>query len=173
MPSASSPISTAGSPVSRIRDRRLSVLLNLFRLQTVRGVDLLGRERERRRTFNDESMSFPPVPDTGARQPGQGFVVGPDDGDAYWWLGSLTLTKLRGADTHHGVDIVDHRVPAGYARLRTCIASKTRCSTSSADSSTCDVVNRVGRPDRVTWSSFLAKCPTALWSPVMAPAAPC
>jgi mannose-6-phosphate isomerase-like protein (cupin superfamily) len=60
-------------------------------------------------------MSFPPVPDAGAGEPRQGFVVRPDEGDAYWWLGSLTLAKLRGADTSQGMDIVDHRVPAGYA----------------------------------------------------------
>lgn len=149
------------------------MLVNLFRLQTVRGVDLLGRERERRRTFNDESMSFPPVPDTGARQPGQGFVVGPDDGDAYWWLGSLTLTKLRGADTHHGVDIVDHRVPAGYAppphvhseqdEVFYIISGQfdVRCGEQSREAGPGDLV-------------FLPRqVPTALWSPVMAPAAPC
>ena len=60
-------------------------------------------------------MSFPPVPDGGGRTSGQGFVLKPDDGDAYWWLGSLSLTKVRGADTSNGMDIVDHRVPAGYA----------------------------------------------------------
>lgn len=85
---------------------------------TVRVVELLETQGERRRTLDQESMSFPPIPDTGARPPGHGFVVGPDDGDAYWWLGSLTLTKLRGSDTHDGVDIVDHRVPAGYAPPR-------------------------------------------------------
>jgi mannose-6-phosphate isomerase-like protein (cupin superfamily) len=62
-------------------------------------------------------MSFPRAVDTsgGGGAVGQGFVLGPDDGDAYWWLGSLTLTKVRGADSGGGVDIVDHRVPAGYA----------------------------------------------------------
>lgn len=47
-----------------------------------------------------------------------GFVLGPDDGDAYWWLGSLTINKLDGERTRSGIDIVDHRVPAGYAPPR-------------------------------------------------------
>ena len=45
----------------------------------------------------------------------KGFVWGSDDGDPYWWLGSLTINKLTGGSTGGGVDIVDHRVPAGYA----------------------------------------------------------
>ncbi len=62
-------------------------------------------------------MSFPT--DSGGSPPSArptgGFVLGPDDGDPYFWLGSLTLTKLEGSHTHGGVDIVDHRVPSGYA----------------------------------------------------------
>lgn len=61
-------------------------------------------------------MSFPDgtdrSPDPGS---GQGFVLGPDEGEAFFWLGSLSLTKLHGSQTHEGVDIVDHRVPPGYA----------------------------------------------------------
>lgn len=62
-------------------------------------------------------MSFPttppgPPPAAGA---GRGFVLGPDEGEAYHWLGSLTLTKVRAADSSGGLDVVDHRVPAGYA----------------------------------------------------------
>lgn len=48
----------------------------------------------------------------------EGFVLGPEEGDAYWWLGSLTINKLNGERTHGGIDIVDHRVPAGYAPPR-------------------------------------------------------
>jgi quercetin dioxygenase-like cupin family protein len=44
-----------------------------------------------------------------------GYVLGPDEGDAYHWLGSLTITKVSGARTAGGLSIVDHRVPAGYA----------------------------------------------------------
>lgn len=44
-----------------------------------------------------------------------GFVLGSDEGDPYHWLGSLTITKLMGAATLGGLDVVDHRVPAGYA----------------------------------------------------------
>ena len=61
-------------------------------------------------------MSFPPAGNgPSGREPGQGFVLGPDDGDAYWWLGSLTLNKVTRASTQGDMDIVDHRVPAGYA----------------------------------------------------------
>lgn len=62
-------------------------------------------------------MSFPPAPSDPSRSggPGRGFVLGPDQGDAYHWLGSLTLTKVMGSDTGGRLDLVDHRVPAGYA----------------------------------------------------------
>ncbi|WP_410809738.1 cupin domain-containing protein [Micromonospora sp. 067-2] len=62
-------------------------------------------------------MSFPPRPDAGraAAPATHGFVLGPDDGDPYHWLGTLSLTKLRGGSTTGNLDIVDHRVPPGYA----------------------------------------------------------
>lgn len=62
-------------------------------------------------------MSFPPsLPTSGsATAGGRGFVVGPDDGDGYYWLGTLTLTKVMRDATGGRLDIVDHRVPAGYA----------------------------------------------------------
>ncbi len=47
-----------------------------------------------------------------------GFVLGVDEGNAFFWLGSLTITKVGGQSTKGGVDIVDHRVPAGYAPPR-------------------------------------------------------
>lgn len=48
-----------------------------------------------------------PQSDNGASA---GAVLGPDDGDAYWWLGSLTINKVVGG----GMTFVDHLVPAGY-----------------------------------------------------------
>jgi quercetin dioxygenase-like cupin family protein len=62
-------------------------------------------------------MSFPSTKSdaTSRNAVGKGFVLGPDDGDAYWWLGSLTLNKVTRASTDGNLDIVDHRVPAGYA----------------------------------------------------------
>ncbi len=45
----------------------------------------------------------------------EGFVLGSDEGDAYHWLGSLTINKVLGRSTLGGLDVVDHRVPAGYA----------------------------------------------------------
>ncbi len=44
-----------------------------------------------------------------------GSVLGADEGAATWWAGALNLTELTGAVTGGGVDMVDHRVPAGYA----------------------------------------------------------
>lgn len=61
-------------------------------------------------SFQDPPAGAGPDP-TAAR----GFVLGPDEGDAYWWLGSLTVHKLVGSRTRGGLDIVDHRIPAGYA----------------------------------------------------------
>jgi quercetin dioxygenase-like cupin family protein len=65
-------------------------------------------------------MSFPPVSRSGASAPPatRGFVLGPDDGDPYHWLGTLTLTKVMGSATTGNLDIVDHRVPPGYAPPR-------------------------------------------------------
>ena len=62
-------------------------------------------------------MSFPPVDrlKSASTGPPRGFVLGPDDGEAYWWLGSLTLSKVTPDATGGAMDIVDHRVPAGYA----------------------------------------------------------
>ncbi len=51
----------------------------------------------------------------GARE---GFVLAADEGDAYWWLGSLTINKVGAEAAHGGLSIVDHRVPAGYAPPR-------------------------------------------------------
>ncbi len=53
-----------------------------------------------------------PIPTDARPQP---FVLGPDEGDPYFWMGSLTINKVGGRSTKGGVDIVDHRVPAGYA----------------------------------------------------------
>ncbi|MBA3905324.1 MAG: cupin domain-containing protein [Pseudonocardiales bacterium] len=68
-------------------------------------------------------MSFPTPPsdrsDTDRHdRNSHGFVLGPDEGQAYQWLGSLSLTKVLGRDTGGRLDLVDHRVPAGYAPPR-------------------------------------------------------
>lgn len=62
-------------------------------------------------------MSFPPSTSDPSMpsSTGHGFVLGPDQGAAYHWLGSLTLTKVMSSDTGGRLDVVDHRVPAGYA----------------------------------------------------------
>lgn len=44
-----------------------------------------------------------------------GFVLKPDDGEAFWFLNTLTLNKVSGHHSHGGVTIVDHRVPSGFA----------------------------------------------------------
>ncbi len=61
-------------------------------------------------------MSFPPAPSNSLRSGGTGgFVLAPDQGDAYHWLGTLSISKVMGSDTGGRLDLVDHRVPAGYA----------------------------------------------------------
>jgi mannose-6-phosphate isomerase-like protein (cupin superfamily) len=63
-------------------------------------------------------VSFPaPTRRTGSPA-SHGFVLGPDEGEPYWWLGSLTLTKVGAGASEGGLDIVDHRVPPGYAPPR-------------------------------------------------------
>jgi quercetin dioxygenase-like cupin family protein len=44
-----------------------------------------------------------------------GFVMGADDGQAFWFLNTLTINKIRGDDSRGLLSIVDHRVPPGFA----------------------------------------------------------
>ena len=63
-------------------------------------------------------MSFSSPRDAGSSSApaSRGFVQGPDDGDPYHWLGTLSLTKVRGASTHGQPG---YRRPPGAARIRT------------------------------------------------------
>lgn len=54
-------------------------------------------------------MSFAPAA-PGSRRSGRtdtGFVLGPDQGDAFHWLGSLSLTKVIGSDSGGRFDLVE------------------------------------------------------------------
>jgi mannose-6-phosphate isomerase-like protein (cupin superfamily) len=51
----------------------------------------------------------------GGNPTGSGLVLGEDEGDAFWFLGTLTINKVSGRDTMGGFTIVDHRCPAGFA----------------------------------------------------------
>ena len=44
-----------------------------------------------------------------------GFVVATDEGQAFWFLNTLTINKVGAADTERRLSIVDHRVPPGFA----------------------------------------------------------
>jgi len=44
-----------------------------------------------------------------------GFVLGPDDGEPYWFLNTLTINKIGGSHTQGDLSVVDHRMPAGFA----------------------------------------------------------
>jgi quercetin dioxygenase-like cupin family protein len=44
-----------------------------------------------------------------------GFVMAADEGQAFWFLNTLTINKVRSDDTQGQLSIVDHRVPAGFA----------------------------------------------------------
>jgi len=46
---------------------------------------------------------------------GGGFVMAADDGQAFWFLNTLTINKVRSDDSQGQLSIVDHRVPAGFA----------------------------------------------------------
>jgi len=54
-------------------------------------------------------------PQDGRNDTARGFVLSGAEGEAYDWLGSLTITKVSSRLTRGGLSIVDHRVPAGYA----------------------------------------------------------
>ena len=44
-----------------------------------------------------------------------GFVVGADEGAAFWFLNTLTINKVESAATQGRLCVVDHRVPPGFA----------------------------------------------------------
>jgi quercetin dioxygenase-like cupin family protein len=44
-----------------------------------------------------------------------GFVVTADEGQAFWFLNTLTINKVGASDTAGRLSIVDHRVPPGFA----------------------------------------------------------
>ena len=45
----------------------------------------------------------------------QGFVLGPDEGEPYWFLNTLTLNKVGASYTHGMLSVVDHRMPVGFS----------------------------------------------------------
>ena len=44
-----------------------------------------------------------------------GFALAADEGQAFWFLNTLTINKAGAADTEGRLSIVDHRVPPGFA----------------------------------------------------------
>jgi quercetin dioxygenase-like cupin family protein len=44
-----------------------------------------------------------------------GFVLAEDEGQAFWFLNTLTINKVAASDSHGQLSIVDHRVPPGFA----------------------------------------------------------
>ena len=44
-----------------------------------------------------------------------GFVVLEDEGDPYWFLNTLTITKIGSHHTQGDFSLVDHRMPAGFS----------------------------------------------------------
>ena len=44
-----------------------------------------------------------------------GFVMAADEGQAFWFLGTLTINKVGSGDSQGRLSIVDHRVPPGFA----------------------------------------------------------
>jgi quercetin dioxygenase-like cupin family protein len=46
---------------------------------------------------------------------GNGLVLTADEGQAFWFLNTLTIKKVGERDTMGGFTILDHRCPAGFA----------------------------------------------------------
>ena len=44
-----------------------------------------------------------------------GFVLAADEGQAFWFLNTLTIDKVGATDAEGRLSIVDHRVPPGFA----------------------------------------------------------
>ena len=44
-----------------------------------------------------------------------GFVLAADEGQPFWFLNTLTITKVTSGDSQGQLSIVDHRVPPGFA----------------------------------------------------------
>ena len=44
-----------------------------------------------------------------------GFVAAPDEGQAFWFLKTLTITKVSSGDSQGRLSIAGHRVPPGFA----------------------------------------------------------
>jgi quercetin dioxygenase-like cupin family protein len=44
-----------------------------------------------------------------------GFVLAADEGQAFWFLNTLTINKVGSDESQGQLSIVDHRVPAGFA----------------------------------------------------------
>jgi quercetin dioxygenase-like cupin family protein len=45
----------------------------------------------------------------------RGFVLAADEGQAFWFLNTLTINKVGSDDSQGQLSIVDHRVPPGFA----------------------------------------------------------
>ena len=43
-----------------------------------------------------------------------GFVLGPDEGEPFWFLNTLTINKIGGEHSDDGLSVVEHRMPAGF-----------------------------------------------------------
>jgi quercetin dioxygenase-like cupin family protein len=44
-----------------------------------------------------------------------GFVLAADEGQAFWFLNTLTINKVGSDDTEGRLSVVEHRVPPGFA----------------------------------------------------------
>ena len=44
-----------------------------------------------------------------------GFVLADDDGEPFWFLNTLTITKVGAGHSQGQLSIVDHRMPPGFA----------------------------------------------------------
>jgi hypothetical protein len=103
----------------------------------------------------------------------EGFVLAADEGDAYWWLGSLSINKVGVEAAQGGSASSITGCPQATRRRGTFITGRMRSSSSSKASFRSRAVSSPGRPGRGRWCSFPATCRMASPSRTTDQVAPC
>jgi len=111
--------------------------------------------------------------ETSSPDSSSGFVLASDQGDPYYWLGSLSINKVLGRSTLGGLDIVDHRVPPGYAPPLHVHREQDEVFFVLAGQFTVTAATGPGPPDPARWRSCRATFRTDSPSRTTGPAGPC
>ena len=94
-----------------------------------------------------------------------GFVAAPDQGQAFWFLNTLTITKVTSSDSQGRLSIVDHRVPPGFAPPPHIHHHSDEAFYIPDGTSPGSAGTRPGQPGPAAWCSCHAASPTASPSP--------